>query len=92
MPLCRQPQLALVYLLSQYNVNTNPFLLIPFTNNLQIVSNAVIETALVDATLHDKFQFLRMGYFCLDKYSTDEKLIFNKTVGLKDSWAKEIKK
>jgi glutaminyl-tRNA synthetase len=35
---------------------------------------------------------LRLGYFCLDKNSTYENLIFNKTVGLKDSWAKEVVK
>ena len=61
-------------------------------NSLQIITNAKIEVALLEATMQDKFQFLRQGYFCLDKYSTNEKLIFNKTVGLKDSWAKEAAK
>jgi glutaminyl-tRNA synthetase len=38
------------------------------------------------------FQFLRKGYFCADKDSTPTKLVFNRTVGLKDTWAKEVKK
>jgi glutaminyl-tRNA synthetase len=36
----------------------------------------------------DKFQFERIGYFCVDKDSTPEKIIFNRTVTLKDSWSK----
>jgi glutaminyl-tRNA synthetase len=44
------------------------------------------------ATLTDRFQFERLGYFCLDKSSRPERLVFNRTVTLKDSWAKEQKK
>jgi glutaminyl-tRNA synthetase len=61
-------------------------------NSLQIVKEAKIENELAKAMASDKFQFLRLGYFCLDKNSTYENLIFNKTVGLKDSWAKEVVK
>jgi glutaminyl-tRNA synthetase len=61
-------------------------------NSLQIVNNAIIENELANATEADKFQFLRLGYFCLDKNSSADKLVFNKTVGLKDSWAKEVVK
>jgi glutaminyl-tRNA synthetase len=61
-------------------------------NSLQIVNNAMIENELANATEADKFQFLRLGYFCLDKNSSADKLVFNKTVGLKDSWAKEVVK
>jgi glutaminyl-tRNA synthetase len=61
-------------------------------NSLQIVKEAKIENELAKAIASDKFQFLRLGYFCLDKNSTYENLIFNKTVGLKDSWAKEVVK
>jgi glutaminyl-tRNA synthetase len=61
-------------------------------DSLTIVSNAWIEPALLEAGMEDKFQFLRLGYFCKDKNSTAEHLIFNRTVGLKDSWAKEVKK
>jgi glutaminyl-tRNA synthetase len=42
--------------------------------------------------LQSRYQFLRKGYFCLDKDATAEKLIFNRTVTLKDAWAKEVKK
>ena len=61
-------------------------------NSLQIVKEAKIENELAKAIASDKFQFLRLGYFCLDKNSTYENLIFNKTVGLKDRWAKEVVK
>ncbi len=57
-------------------------------NSLQIVPSAHAEPALAQATLSDRFQFLRKGYFCLDKDSTADKLIFNRTVTLKDTWAK----
>lgn len=46
------------------------------------------EPALKDAKVEDKFQFQRIGYFALDRDSSDEKLIFNRTVTLKDTWAK----
>ncbi len=61
-------------------------------DSLQIIPNALVEPALQTATATDRFQFMRIGYFCKDKTSTDTKLVFNKTVGLKDSWAKEQKK
>ena len=57
-------------------------------NSLQIVPTAYAEPALAEATLTDRFQFLRKGYFCLDKDSTADKLVFNRTVTLKDTWAK----
>lgn len=46
------------------------------------------EPAIITATLTDRFQFVRKGYYCLDRDSTKEKLIFNRTVTLKDSWKK----
>ncbi len=60
-------------------------------NSLNIVQ-AYIEPSLLNATHENRFQFLRKGYFCLDKESTKEKIIFNRTVTLKDAWAKETKK
>ena len=60
-------------------------------DSLQVV-NAFIEPSLKNATLQNRYQFLRKGYFCLDKDSTENKLVFNRTVTLKDAWAKEIKK
>ncbi len=50
------------------------------------------EPALTAAKPEERFQFLRKGYYCLDKDATAEKLIFNRTVTLKDGWAKEVKK
>ncbi|HRQ29294.1 MAG TPA: glutamine--tRNA ligase/YqeY domain fusion protein [Saprospiraceae bacterium] len=47
------------------------------------------EASLKDATTHDHFQFMRMGYFCPDPDSSTEKLIFNRTVTLKDAWQKQ---
>ncbi len=61
-------------------------------NSLQIITHAVIEPSLKDATAESRYQFIRKGYFCLDKDSTAGKLVFNRTVTLKDAWAKEVKK
>lgn len=57
-------------------------------NSLQIVSKAYIEPSLSQAKTGQAFQFIRKGYFVLDKNSTSDKLIFNRTVTLKDNWAK----
>lgn len=56
-------------------------------DSLQVVTGFV-EPSLASAKELDHFQFQRLGYFCLDKDSSKEKLVFNKTVGLRDSWAK----
>ena len=56
------------------------------------VINGKLEPFLKTAVAGDKFQFERIGYFCADKDSTTNKLIFNRTLTLKDSWAKEEKK
>jgi glutaminyl-tRNA synthetase len=61
-------------------------------NSLRVIKNAFVEPALQNATLQDKFQFLRLGFFCLDQDSNSNNLIFNKTIGLKDAWAKEVAK
>ena len=53
---------------------------------------AFIEQNLAQAEIGSNFQFIRKGYFCLDPDSTAEKIIFNRTVTLKDTWAKEVKK
>jgi len=57
-------------------------------NSLEIVSDAKLEPSLAQAQLEDRYQFERVGYFCLDPDSTAEKLVFNRTLALKDSWAK----
>ena len=61
-------------------------------NSLQVIQHAIIEPSLKDATPESRYQFIRKGYFCLDKDSTKDKLVFNRTVTLKDAWAKEVKK
>lgn len=60
--------------------------------SLKIISNAYAEPALQEAKTDERYQFLRMGYFVPDYHSTRQKMIFNRTVGLKDSWSKENKK
>lgn len=60
--------------------------------SLQVINNAVVEPSLKEATPESRYQFIRKGYFCLDKDATPDKLVFNRTVTLKDAWAKEVKK
>jgi glutaminyl-tRNA synthetase len=60
-------------------------------DSLKVVQ-AFIEPSLKNALPQDRFQFLRKGYFCVDKDATTEKLVFNRTTTLKDTWAKEVKK
>ena len=64
-----------------------------FTENLNpesevIMADAKVESGLKSVKPGDKYQFMRHGYFCVDKDSTEERLVFNRTVGLKDSWSK----
>jgi glutaminyl-tRNA synthetase len=60
-------------------------------DSLNIVTGFA-EPSIKNATQSDRFQFLRKGYYCLDKESTPDRLVFNRTVTLKDGWAKESKK
>ncbi|PZR29034.1 MAG: glutamine--tRNA ligase [Azospira oryzae] len=53
---------------------------------------AYAEPSLKNATADERFQFMRTGYFCIDSDSTKDKLVFNRTVTLRDTWAKEGKK
>jgi glutaminyl-tRNA synthetase len=65
---------------NDFKSNLNP-------DSLKIV-NGKVEPGLKDAQVMDKFQFQRLGYFCVDPDTTSEKLVFNRTVTLKDTWAK----
>jgi glutaminyl-tRNA synthetase len=56
--------------------------------SLEILPSCKIESACGNLKPMDRIQFERLGYFCVDPDSTDEKLVFNRTVGLRDSWAK----
>lgn len=58
-------------------------------DSLTIVPNALVEPSLKDAKAGDQFQFERQGYFIVDKESTDDKLVFNRTVTLRDNWSKK---
>jgi len=61
-------------------------------DSLAILSDAKLEPSLANANQEHRFQFERVGYFCLDPDSTPGKLVFNRTLALKDSWAKIEKK
>ncbi len=61
--------------------------------SLKIRKNVKVEPWLAEnAKVGEHFQFTRQGYYTVDPDSTSERLVFNKTIGLKDSWAKEVKK
>ena len=61
-------------------------------DSLQTITTAYAEPALKNARLKEHYQFLRKGYFTLDNKDTYARLVFNRTVTLKDAWAKEQKK
>ena len=65
-----------------YLDNLNP-------NSLEILNGCLVEGGLKDAKCGDTFQFMRQGYFCVDPDSNEEKTVFNRTVALKDSFAKK---
>jgi glutaminyl-tRNA synthetase len=60
--------------------------------SLQVVKTVYAEPALKNAKMNDRYQFLRKGYFTLDTKDTYHRLVFNRTVTLKDAWVKEQKK
>ena len=56
-------------------------------DSLEVITG-YLEPSLKDAKSGDQVQFQRLGYFCVDPDTSSEKLVFNRTVGLRDSWAK----
>ena len=68
-----------------FTANLNP-------SSLEVVSNARLEPSLANATAGSRYQFERLGYFCVDSDSKSGKPVFNRTVALKDTWAKLEKK
>jgi len=60
--------------------------------NSLVISTGFVEPSLASAIVGERFQFERLGYFCVDSDSTPDKLVFNLTVNLKDTWAKMEKK
>jgi glutaminyl-tRNA synthetase len=65
----------------EFTANLNP-------QSLEVITDAKVEPSLAGATVGSRFQFERLGYFCGDPDSTPRKLVFNRTVALKDTWAK----
>ena len=70
---------------SDFLSNLNP-------NSLQVLRGCKVEPCLAGAAPGSRYQFLRNGYFCVDPDSTPGLLVFNRTVNLKDAWAKQEKK
>ncbi len=66
---------------SDFRDNLNP-------NSLETLMSCRVEPGLADATQGSRYQFLRMGYFCVDPESSSRKLVFNRTVSLRDTWAR----
>jgi len=64
-----------------FTANLNP-------NSLEILTGSKLEPSLRDATPGSRYQFERLGYFCADRDSAPGKLVFNRTVALRDTWAK----
>jgi glutaminyl-tRNA synthetase len=68
-----------------FTANLNP-------KSLEVITNAKIEPSLANAAAGSRYQFERLGYFCVDLDAKPGKLVFNRTVALKDTWAKVEKK
>ncbi len=68
-----------------FTANLNP-------NSLEVITDAKLEPSLSDVTVGTRFQFERLGYFCVDMDSKPGKQVFNRTVALKDTWAKVERK
>ena len=64
-----------------FKANLNP-------NSLEVLESCRVESSLAGALQGTQYQFLRTGYFCVDPDSSDEKLVFNRAVTLRDTWAK----
>ena len=84
-PLFMKPDPEIVPEGEDYKAHVNPV-------SLLVVQEAFLEPCLATATPGEHYQFERLGYFCVDKYSKPGALIFNRAVTLRDSWAKEQKK
>jgi len=69
----------------EFTANLNP-------NSLEVITNAKLEPSLTNAPVEGRYQFERLGYFCVDPDSKPGPPVFNRTVALKDTWAKVEKK
>ena len=59
--------------------------------SLKVLETCYLEPSLAEFKTGDRCQFERLGYFCVDPDSTDDKQVFNRTVALRDSWSKKKK-
>jgi glutaminyl-tRNA synthetase len=64
-----------------FTANLNP-------NSLEVLTHSKLEPSMSGAVAGGRYQFERLGYFCVDTDSTPEALVFNRTVALRDTWAK----
>lgn len=62
------------------------------TNSLEVLTGCLVEPSLQGAKKSERFQFMRQGYYTVDADSTPDRLVFNRTVSLKDTWAKIVQK
>jgi glutaminyl-tRNA synthetase len=69
--------------------NEENFLDVINPHSLEVLKNCRVEPSLANATLEQRYQFERTGYFCLDLDSTPEQLVFNRTVTLREGWVKD---
>ena len=61
------------------------------TESKKVLTNCFVEPSVADAPPETRYQFERLGYFCVDKDTTPDKLVFNRTVALRDSYGKKKK-
>lgn len=61
-------------------------------HSLEVITDCLVERSLSEVRPHDRFQFERLGYFCVDEDSQPDHLVFNRTVSLRDTWAKVVSK
>jgi len=69
--------------------NEDNFLDVLNPDSLEIINDCRVEASLANALPESRYQFERTGYFCVDKDSTDSKMVFNRTVTLRDNWVKD---
>ena len=69
----------------EFTANLNP-------NSLEVIRDCKVEPCLASPAIESRYQFERLGYFCVDPDSKSGKPVFNRTVALKDTWAKVEKK
>ncbi len=69
----------------EFTANLNP-------HSLEVIAQAKLEPSLANAQVESRYQFERLGYFCVDPDSKPGRLVFNRTVALKDTWAKVEKR